>query len=71
MRRILKWLATLIGVLVLVAVLAVGLAWLKTDRAMAKRYVISDPPLEVARDAATLAHGAHLFATRGCAHCHG
>ena len=71
MRKLLKWAATLAGLLLLVAVFAFALAWVKTDRAMAKRYVVNDPPLTVVRDAETLAHGAHLFATRGCADCHG
>jgi len=71
LRSLLKWIATLLGVLVLAALLAFGLAWLKTDRARAKTYAVNDPPLTVPRDAATLAHGGHLFATRGCADCHG
>ena len=71
MRKFLKWFATLFGVLVLVAVIAYGLAWVKTERALAKTYIIDDPPLAVVRDAQALAHGQHLFATRGCSECHG
>lgn len=71
MRKFLRWTATLVGLLVLMAVLAFGLAWVKTDRGLARRYVVNDPPLTVPRDAETLAHGAHLYATRGCADCHG
>lgn len=71
MRKFLKWIATLLGVLVLVALLGFGLAWLKTERALARTYAVNDPPLVMRRDAATLAHGGHLFATRGCADCHG
>lgn len=71
MRKLLKWIAILLGAVVLLALLVFGVAWLKTERAMARIYVVDDPPLSVQRDAATLAHGAHLFATRGCADCHG
>jgi len=71
MRKLLKWIAPLLGVVVLAALLAFGLAWLKTDRAMARTYAVNDPPLTLPTDAAALAHGKHLFVTRGCAECHG
>ena len=71
MRKLLKWIATLIGVLVLAALVAFGLAWVKTDRAMARTYTVNDLPLTLPTDAAALAHGGHLFVTRGCADCHG
>jgi mono/diheme cytochrome c family protein len=60
-----------LGVLVVVVVLTLGFAWIKTERGLARTYVVKDPPLTMLRDAQTLAHGAHLFATRGCADCHG
>lgn len=71
MRRILKWLAVLLGVVVLLAVVVVGLAWRISDQALARVYTSNDPPLTLLRDPATLAHGAHLFVTHGCADCHG
>lgn len=71
MRKILKWLASGLGVVVLL-VLAVGAwAWVKSDRAMARTYASNDPPLIYPTDPASLAKGQHLFATRGCADCHG
>jgi mono/diheme cytochrome c family protein len=71
MRKLLKWIGTLIVVVVPAALMAFGLAWLKTERAMAKTYTVSDPPLTLPSDAAALAHGRHLFVTRGCDECHG
>jgi len=71
MRKFLKYVATLLGVLVLGVLLAFGLAWFKTERALDKTYTVNDPPLTVLRDTETLTHGGHLFATRGCADCHG
>lgn len=71
MRKVLKWIATLLGVLVLAALLALGLAWIKTERGMAKTYVVDDPPLTLPGDAAALDRGKHLFVTRGCSECHG
>lgn len=71
MRKFLKWAATLLGLLLAAAVLVFAYAWVKTERGLSRSYVVKDPPLPMQRDATTLAHGAHLFATRGCADCHG
>ena len=71
MRKFLKWAATLLGLVLAVAVLVFAYAWIQTERGLARSYVVDDPPLPIQRDAATLAHGAHLFKTRGCADCHG
>ena len=71
MRKFLKWAATLLGVVLAAAVLVFAYAWVQTERGLARSYAVNDPPLSIARDAATLAHGAHLFKTRGCADCHG
>jgi mono/diheme cytochrome c family protein len=71
MRRLLKWLGVLVGVLVLAAIALYAVAYFRSEQAMARTYTLSDPPLSVARDAGTLARGAHLYATRGCADCHG
>ena len=71
MRKFLKWAARLLGLVLGLGLLLFGYAWIKTNQGLARSYEIKDPPLAIARDAATLAHGAHLFATRGCADCHG
>jgi mono/diheme cytochrome c family protein len=33
--------------------------------------VVNDPALAIPTDSHALAQGAHLYATRGCADCHG
>ena len=71
MRRLLKWVAGIVGVLVLAAAALYALAYFRSESAMAATYELSDPPLAMQRDPATIARGAHLFATRGCGHCHG
>lgn len=71
MRRIVKWLASLLGVLLLATIAVYGLAWHKTREAAARVYAVNDPPLAIASDADTLAQGKHLFVTRGCIDCHG
>lgn len=71
MRKFLKWAGSLLGLVLALALLVFGYAWFKTEHGMARTYVVNDPPLAITRDAETLSHGAHLFATRGCADCHG
>lgn len=70
MRWILVWLARalVVAVLLVAAVLAAAL-W-SSERELARRFVVADPPLP-AVDAAGLAHGGHLFRSRGCSGCHG
>jgi mono/diheme cytochrome c family protein len=48
-----------------------AIAWWKTETALARVYTVSDPGLTLPEDAASLAHGRHLFETRGCDDCHG
>jgi mono/diheme cytochrome c family protein len=71
MRRIIKWVAGLLGVLLLAAVALYAVAHVRSEQALARTYAVSDPPLTVQRDAATLARGQHIFVTRGCGDCHG
>jgi cytochrome c553 len=71
MRKILKWLGILLGVVVLVALVVVGLAWRISEKGLGRIYASNDPPLTMQRDAQALAFGKHLFVTHGCADCHG
>ena len=71
MRKFIKLLAGLAGVLVLAVLALVAVAWFRSEQAMARVYTVSDPPLAIRSDPQTLARGAHIFATRGCGDCHG
>ena len=71
MRKLLKAIGVLLGVVLLGVAGLVAVAWWKSDQALARTYSVNDPPLNMSRDAATLAQGKHLFETRGCADCHG
>jgi mono/diheme cytochrome c family protein len=70
MGRIGVWLARVLVVLGLVAVAVLLLALWSSERELARRFVVADPPLP-AVDAGGLAHGEHLFRSRGCSDCHG
>jgi len=71
MRKFIKWVAGLVGVLVLAAMALYAVAYFRSQAAMAQTFKVSDPPLTINRDAQTLARGAHIFTTRGCGECHG
>ncbi len=66
------WLRRL-GMLVLVLVVGVagvfGVAYWRSEAAIAKTYAIDDAPLPLAD--ADLARGEHLYVSRGCSDCHG
>lgn len=71
MRKLLRWVVgALAGLAVAVGILY-GLAWYSSNQALARQYSIKDPPLTIVRDADTIAHGQHLFVSRGCQECHG
>ncbi|MGH8028569.1 MAG: c-type cytochrome [Arenimonas sp.] len=71
MRKLLKGLGWVLGVVVVAVVALVAFAWWRTERMLAETYTVADPPLVMATDAATLDHGRHQFTQLGCAHCHG
>jgi len=69
MKKWLRRLAMLVLILVVGAGLLVGVAWWRSDAALARVYVVEDAPLPMAD--ADLERGRHLYASRGCAECHG
>ena len=69
MKKWLKRLATLVLLLIVGMVLLGGFAWWRAGAELAKVYTITDAPLPMAD--ADLDRGRHLFASRGCAECHG
>lgn len=71
MRKFFKWVGVALGLVVVLALAGFGLASWKLARAASRVYVVHDPALVVDRSEAAVAQGAHLFATRGCADCHG
>jgi len=71
MRKFLKWLSiTLVG-LVGLAVIAVALMYMFSERRLNRTYAISPESVPISIDATTLARGEHLARTRGCTDCHG
>jgi cytochrome c553 len=71
MRLMLKLLAGAFLLVVLLLIGLLGAAHWNFERALQQRFAINDPPLALDGDTAELAHGAHLFQSRGCSECHG
>jgi mono/diheme cytochrome c family protein len=71
MRKIVKWLAGSVVLVLVLAGTALAFSYWRVAQDGKQVYAVADPPLAVARDSDALARGAHLFATRGCADCHG
>ncbi|QNP39997.1 c-type cytochrome [Lysobacter solisilvae (ex Woo and Kim 2022)] len=71
MRRVVKWSAIVLAIVVLGAVALLGVSWAVTGKAMSRTYAVKDPPLRVDANAEALQRGKHLFDTRGCGDCHG
>ena len=71
MRRGLKWAGAGLGIVLLLVAALLAVAWAHSERALARKYAVADPPLVVAADAATIERGRHLYVSRGCTGCHG
>lgn len=69
MKKWLKRLAMLVLLLVAGIGLLIGVAWWRSNAALAEVYDVNDAPLPMAD--ADLKRGKHLFTSRGCAECHG
>lgn len=70
MKRWLFGIGIVLATLAMAVFVVVVAAWVDSGRAMRARPVVADPPLPPIGDGA-LAHGEHLFRSRGCSDCHG
>lgn len=71
MKRVAKWLAIALAIVVVGIAGLLGVSWAVTGKAMSRTFVVKDPPLRVDPNADLLQRGRHLFDTRGCGDCHG
>jgi mono/diheme cytochrome c family protein len=69
--RWLKRIGYAVGALVVVVIVAVGAVYAMSELRFRKTYSVPDEHIAVSDDSATLARGAHLAASVGCADCHG
>lgn len=71
MKKLLKFLLALVFVLFVAAVALFAYGHWRYSQATSKVYPIADPPLTIARDAATIERGRHQFNVLACVECHG
>lgn len=71
MRRIVRMLAYGLLTLVVLAAGVLGIAWWRTEVALARVYTLAEVELPVSGDPAQVERGRHLAVTRGCTDCHG
>lgn len=71
LRKILKWIGGGIGVLVAVALIFYFLMYIVVNNKRDKTYNVEVRVFDIPSDSATIAEGAHIYATKGCADCHG
>jgi mono/diheme cytochrome c family protein len=70
-KRALKWIGWVVGVLVLLGIALVLAANLAYERKRDRVVALDVKGVTVVGDEAALARGKYLFASRGCAECHG
>jgi mono/diheme cytochrome c family protein len=72
MRRLLKWIGILVGVVAVLIVGLVGYVYVASGRVMARTYVVTVPPVPIPSDPASIARGKYLSEKVAlCADCHG
>jgi mono/diheme cytochrome c family protein len=71
MKRWVKWSATGVAGLVLLAAGAVMVGWEAAERKMERHVKVDVAPVAYATDAQSLARGKYLVESRGCVDCHG
>ena len=71
MKRIIRMLAYGLLTLVVLAAGVLGIAWWRTEVALARVYTLAEVELPVSGDPAQVERGRHLAVTRGCTDCHG
>jgi mono/diheme cytochrome c family protein len=67
-KRVVKWTAIVLASIVVVALIAI---YGVSEYRLRQTFDIAAAPIPVPNDSASLAHGRHVFLTRGCQGCHG
>lgn len=71
LRKILKWIGGGIGVLVALILIFYFVMYMVVRNKKDKTYNVEVRMFDIPSDSATIAEGAHIYATKGCADCHG
>lgn len=71
LRKILKWTGGIIGVLVALILIFYFTMYIMVNNRKSKTYDVEVRMIDIPSDSASVAEGAHIYATKGCADCHG
>ena len=71
MKKILKWMGIVLGLLVGLVVLAVVAVYAITQARLNKTYSIQVEPISISTDTVTIERGQHVAVIRFCTECHG
>jgi mono/diheme cytochrome c family protein len=71
MRRVLKWVAILVGVVVVLLIVAVGAIYVLSNSHMSKHFTVEVQAPPVPAGPAAVKEGERVYVTRACADCHG
>ncbi len=71
MRKIGKVLFVAMLAVLSIAIVAIGAVYWLSARRLSQRHVVLPVPMAIPSEQGSVARGAHLYATRGCADCHG
>lgn len=71
LRKILKWTGGTIGVLLALILIFYFVMHMRVNDKRDKIYNVEVRMIDIPPDSATIAHGAHIYAIRGCGDCHG
>jgi len=71
MKKILKWLGIVVGVLVVVVIVAIGATYLLSSSRLNKTYDVQPAVVTIPTDEASIQEGERLAISRGCVDCHG
>ncbi|GAB3897978.1 hypothetical protein GCM10028803_16800 [Larkinella knui] len=71
LRKLLKWSARLLLLMILLAIAYYTKAWIATENRRSRHYDVKADSLRLSADSATLAKGKRLMTVKGCDGCHG
>ena len=70
MKKILKWLGIVVGVLVVAVIVAIGAIYLLSSSRLNKTYDVQPAAVTIPTDEAAIQEGERLVISRGCVDCH-
>lgn len=71
MMKFLKWMAIILGVVVILIVFSIAMIYFKSNSELNKTYNIKVESIPASSDSSLIARGRHLAVIRGCTDCHG